>query len=111
MPRPKTGIRQTRGVKPWIYGTKLIFFESRKAEWQGAIHRGKPGTFYTHITKLYLLKYGDMDLKADLTEDIDDPEDDTFELDDADLTEAERKEKQASFKKLRTVSTYSFWHA
>lgn len=106
MPRPKkNGERGKPGPKGWVFGTKLDFFESRREDWQKCVQRGKSGTFYTHITKLYLLKYGTLSFTEDLPEDTDDPEDDSFDLEDDDLTEEERKTKQAEFKKLRTVRT------
>lgn len=89
------------GKKGWIHGTKFTFFDSRKGDWQAAVQASKQTSFYTKVTKLYFLKYGDLPLMEDLAEDTEDPEDDALEL--ADLTEEEATEKQEAFKSRRTV--------
>lgn len=111
MPRRKTAAaRRAPGRKSWIYGTKLKFFESRKDEWLSAAQKEKSGSFYTKVARLYLLKYGDLAEDDDLEEDIDDPEDDTLELEmeDEGLSAQEREDAQKKFKKLREVNWFSF---
>lgn len=112
MPRRKpAGARRTPGRKSWIFGTKLVFFESRKDEWLSAAQKEKAGAFYTKVARLYLLKYGDLPEKDDLEDDIEDPEDDTLDLDEDEDegTEDEQEEKRAKFKTLRDVCSMKFF--
>lgn len=104
MPKKKSGPRKKAGKKGWVFGTKIAFFESRKDEWLAAVKRGKPGDFYSKVTRMYKIKYEDLPYDQDLAEDIDDPEDDSLDYEeDEGLTEEEIKEKQEEFQKLRTV--------
>ncbi|KAJ7170447.1 hypothetical protein C8R43DRAFT_944959 [Mycena crocata] len=67
----------TPGKPSWIWGTKLVFFESRKDQWlQASEAEGGPGAFYTKVTRLYMLKYPEgMRDNQDLERDIPDPPD------------------------------------
>lgn len=93
------------GKKGWIHGSKFTFFDSRKNEWQAAVQAHKQGAFYTKVTRLYFLKYGDLELMEDLEEDIEDPEDEVLDLED--LSEEEAREKQEAFRQRRTVRLYT----
>ncbi|KAJ7033528.1 hypothetical protein C8F04DRAFT_1183975 [Mycena alexandri] len=59
------------GKESWVHGTKLLFFERRKAEYLAAA-----GEFYTKMARLYVLKYGyNLRDNEDLAVDVDDPPD------------------------------------
>ncbi|KAJ7602938.1 hypothetical protein DFH06DRAFT_1152384 [Mycena polygramma] len=67
---------KTRGKLPWIHGTKLAFFEGRRAAWAAAKEQGSTAlsTFYMDVRNLYLLKYGyKMGDNEDLETDVEDP--------------------------------------
>jgi hypothetical protein len=62
-PKKRQGKRAgDAAVKPgkvsWIWGTKLVFFEARKADWLAASETNQTGKFYTKMAKLYTAKYG-----------------------------------------------------
>ncbi|KAJ7164598.1 hypothetical protein C8R43DRAFT_946413 [Mycena crocata] len=65
-----------RGKPSWVWGTKLVFFGSRKHLWLKAMEEGTQGKFYTKMAKLYVVKYdhtlGD---KEDFEYDVEDPPD------------------------------------
>lgn len=104
MPKRRKGARKKAGRKGWVFGTKVAFFESRKEEWLAAIKRGKPGDFYTKITRMYSIKYAGLEYTDDLSEEVDDPEEDALDFEDEeDLSEEEAQTRAEDFASLRTV--------
>ncbi|KII88849.1 hypothetical protein PLICRDRAFT_175110 [Plicaturopsis crispa FD-325 SS-3] len=96
------------GPVPWIRGTKLKFFDSRREAWQRAVEAGpdKAGTFYTNVTKLFFKKYGwDLKYDDDLAEDVDDPPDECLDEEDSDAEDLDEEVaafRAAEYSKIRT---------
>ncbi|KAJ7898801.1 hypothetical protein B0H13DRAFT_1884165, partial [Mycena leptocephala] len=74
--------KQAPGKESWVHGTKLVFFERRKAEYLQVAEmtasgdKGTMSLFYTKMTRLYLLKYGyNLADDEDLAVDVEDPAD------------------------------------
>jgi hypothetical protein len=111
--RPKAKRRRAkntgakRGKKSWVTGTKLAFLERRKQEWRFAVQADRAGAFYTKVAKLFILKYGwAFDLRLDLENDTEDPDDETaeeIEEEDNTLSDEENEECYEYYTDLRTV--------
>ncbi|KAJ7429401.1 hypothetical protein B0H11DRAFT_1945070 [Mycena galericulata] len=100
--KPKTKRRRgkggKRGKKSWVSGTKLAFFERRKEDWRLAVQGDSAGAFYSHVSKLFISKYGwHFDLATDLEEDSEDPDDDTADMIYDDEDDQEDEENEARF--------------
>ncbi|KAK6997436.1 hypothetical protein R3P38DRAFT_3219441 [Favolaschia claudopus] len=64
------------GPPPWIWGTKLKFFEARKEDWIKANEKNGAGDFYAKMAKLYIWKYGhNLEDGQDFEYDVADPPD------------------------------------
>ncbi|KAJ7711976.1 hypothetical protein B0H16DRAFT_1744594 [Mycena metata] len=80
--RRKGQDKDAPGKESWVHGTKLAFFEHRKAEYLVVAEKSANGdkapvgAFYTKMARLYALKYG-YHLKddQDLAVDVEDPPD------------------------------------
>ncbi|KAJ7747579.1 hypothetical protein B0H14DRAFT_3514003 [Mycena olivaceomarginata] len=46
-----------RGPSSWVWGTKLRFFESRKDNYETQSEKKVAGSFYTKMSKLYIVKF------------------------------------------------------
>ncbi len=63
MPRPKSKPGKC-GRKPWIFGTKVPFFEAAKDEWMESC-KAKTNTQWSRAMAIrYYIAYGDLDLKV-----------------------------------------------
>lgn len=51
---------QTQGGQTWVFGSKLVLFNSYHGQWQIAKDGGPEatGAFYTNITKIFISLYG-----------------------------------------------------
>lgn len=96
--RAKAGANNP-GKISWIHGTKLKFFALRSEEWKAANEMGvvEVGKFYTKITNLYLLKYGDLKDNEDLKDDVPDPTDPDAPLPGAAEMSAEQAAEQSEY--------------
>ncbi|KAJ7029325.1 hypothetical protein C8F04DRAFT_1264987 [Mycena alexandri] len=76
-PRHKKGEQKAPpGRQSWVWGTKLVFFAKRKAQWLKQAEDGQAGTFYTKMMKLYIKKYGyQLADDEDFAMDVEDPPD------------------------------------
>ncbi|KAJ7025442.1 hypothetical protein C8F04DRAFT_1269179 [Mycena alexandri] len=70
------------GKESWVHGTKLLFFEHRKAEYLAVATKSATGdkqaagAFYTKMARLYVIKYGyTLRDNEDLLVDVADPPD------------------------------------
>jgi hypothetical protein len=96
-------------VKPgkigWVQGTKLAFFEGHKDAYHATAEIKETGDFYSHVSQLYLDKYGyntpwdgDLEEGQDVADDVDPNEDvDT-------LSREEGEARAQYYSKLRNVS-------
>ncbi|KAJ7602792.1 hypothetical protein DFH06DRAFT_1351026 [Mycena polygramma] len=103
-PRHKKGDpKRPTGKLPWVWGTKLVFFENRKEEWLRESESNQTGTFLTKVSKLYVRKYGwHIADNQDLAVDVEDPPDSAAdEVVHQILSEEEAALRAGHMKKLR----------
>ncbi|KAJ7667889.1 hypothetical protein DFH06DRAFT_1126579 [Mycena polygramma] len=104
-----------RGKLGWVHGTKLVFFEARRAAWRTAKEQGSTALskFYKDVRDLYLLKYGyTMGDTEDLEVDVDDPVDpNARDPSSVGLTEEEAKERSEQADVVKKVGSTLRWRA
>ncbi|KAJ7058603.1 hypothetical protein C8F01DRAFT_1304260 [Mycena amicta] len=87
--------------RPWVYGTKKVFFSKRKEDWLREAEAGRSSQFYLKMAKLYILKYGrNLADDQDLSVDIEDPPDDAANLVVHEALTAEEEASRAAYLKL-----------
>jgi hypothetical protein len=114
MPRAGTAARKREregrspgrpGKKPWVHGTKVVFFEARVNAYLAAAEIKGTGAFYEKVAHEYLAKYG---YNTPWTEDLPSGQDVADDVDvDEDVNELpgeEATERAEYFKLLKIVS-------
>ncbi|KAJ6455535.1 hypothetical protein C8R47DRAFT_1082757, partial [Mycena vitilis] len=101
--RARQGLAPVKpGSKPWVHGTKLVFFKKHKEAYLAAAELSTVGAFYDEVTHGYLGVYGyntawkeDLPEGATVADDVD-PDEDLEEL-----TDEESDRRNTYFRKVR----------